>query len=313
MIVYLIRRILYSILVIVGVVFLVFTVARLSPVDPVKYVLQQSGRNVGDVDPVEYANMRRQLGLDRPILVQFGDYLGHVARGDFGQSIVNRGRSVNEILGRGVPVSLQLALMGLGLQFVFGNLLGLAAAARQNSWFDRIAMGIAIVIGSVPQLVWGVIFIVVFAVQLRWLPIRGWDTPKHWILPTLTVAIAGLASYARFGRAAMLEQTRQDFVRTARAKGLGERRVLLGHVLRNALIPIITFVGPSFAFLVTGNFVVETMFGVPGVAFYAINSSIHGDYPVMQATVLLIAVAIMTVNLITDVAYGLVDPRIRLH
>ncbi len=313
MLAYIIRRVLYSVLVIFGVLFTVFAVARLSPVDPVKYVLQQSGRNVGDVDPVEYANMRHQLGLDRPILVQFVDYVGDVLQGDFGKSIIQRGRNVSDIMGRGIPVSLHLALMGLGLQFILGNLLGIVAAARQNSLFDRLAMGTAIVAGSVPQLVWGVVFIVIFAVQLRWLPIRGWETPRHWILPTLTIAIAGLAAYARFGRAVVLEQMRQDFVRTARAKGLAESRVLFRHVLRNALVPIVTFVGPSFAFLVTGNFVVETMFGVPGVAFYAITSSVQGDYPVMQATVLMISVAIMAVNLIIDVLYGVIDPRIRLH
>ncbi len=313
MLAYIIRRVLYSVLVIFGVLFTVFVVARLSPVDPVKYVLQQSGRNVGDVDPVEYANMRHQLGLDRPIVVQFVAYVGDVLRGDFGKSIIQRGRNVSDIMGRGIPVSLHLALMGLGLQFILGNLLGIVAAARQNSLFDRLAMGTAIVAGSVPQLVWGVVFIVIFAVQLRWLPIRGWETPRHWILPTLTIAIAGLAAYARFGRAVVLEQMRQDFVRTARAKGLAESRVLFRHVLRNALVPIVTFVGPSFAFLVTGNFVVETMFGVPGVAFYAITSSVQGDYPVMQATVLMISVAIMAVNLIIDVLYGVIDPRIRLH
>lgn len=313
MLAYIIRRVAYSVVVIIGVLFTVFTVARLTPVDPVKYVLQQSGRVVGDVDPVEYAAMRHQLGLDRPIPVQFAAYVGGVAHGDFGTSIVNPGRKVSDIMGRGIPVSLQLALMGLGLQFILGNLIGILAAARQNSLFDRLVMSVIIVAGAVPQLVWGVIFIVVFAVQLRWLPIRGWDDPKHWILPTLTIAISGLAAYARFGRAAVLEQAKQDFVRTARAKGLRENQVLFRHVLRNALVPIVTFAGPSFAFLITGNFVVETMFGVPGVAFYAINSSVHGDYPVMQATVLVIAVAIMSVNLIIDVLYGVIDPRIRLH
>ncbi len=313
MIGYIVRRVLYSIIVIFGVMFTVFAVARLSPIDPVKYVLMQSGRSPGDVDPVEYAQMRHSLGLDRPILIQFVDYVGAVLHGDFGTSIINQGRTVRDIMGKGIPVSLQLAMMGLFLQFVIGNLIGIVAAAKQNSLFDRTVMSIAIVAGSVPQLVWGVIFITVFAVQLRWLPIRGWDHPKNWILPTLTIGVAGIASYARFGRAAVLEQANQDFVRTARAKGLQDRRVLFGHILRNALVPIVTFVGPSFAFLITGNFVVETMFGVPGVAYYAINSSIHGDYPVMQATVLLIAIMIMGVNLLIDVLYGIIDPRIRLH
>lgn len=312
MLAYVIKRIIYSIFVIVGVVFTVFAVARLTPVDPVKYILEQSGQSPGNVDPVEYAQMRHQLGLDKPILVQFVDYIGQLLHGNFGMSIINQGRSVRSIMGSGVPISVQLALMGLALQFLIGNLLGIVAAAKQNSLFDRAVMGIAIVVGSVPQLVWGVVFIVIFAVQLHLMPIRGWDHPINWVLPTLTIAITGIAAYARFARAAILEQATQDFVRTARAKGLAEHRVLFRHILRNALVPIVTFVGPSFAFLITGNFVVETMFGVPGVAYYAINSSIHGDYPVMQATVLLIAVMIMTVNLITDILYGVIDPRIRL-
>lgn len=312
MIAYIVRRVLYSVVVVFGVLFVVFAVARLSPVDPVKYVLQQSGRSVGDVDPVEYASLRHQLGLDKPILVQFGIYVQQVLRGDFGESIINRGRKVSDIMGGGIPISLQLALMGLVLQFVLGNLLGLLAAARHNSRFDRVAMSLSIVAGAIPQLVWGVILIIVFAVQLRWLPIRGWGGPQYWILPTLTIAITGLAVYGRFGRAAVLEQIRQDYARTARAKGLRERDVLFRHVLRNALVPILTFVGPSFAALITGNFVVETMYGVPGVAFYAITASIRGDYPVMQATVLVISVSIMAVNLLVDLLYGVVDPRIRL-
>lgn len=313
MLVYVLRRVLYSLIVIFGVLFTVFAVARLTPVDPVKYVLLQSGRTPGSIDPVQYAQMRHQLGLDKPILVQFVLYVGDILHGDFGTSIINQGRTVGDIMGRGIPVSAELALMGLALQFIVGNLLGILAAARQGSLFDRVVMSTAIVAGSVPQLVWGVVFIVIFAVQLRWLPIRGWDHPQNWILPVLTIGISGIAAYARFGRAAVLEQSRQDFVRTARAKGLQERGVLFRHILRNALVPIVTFAGPSFAFLITGNFVVETMFGVPGVAYYAINSSIHGDYPVMQATVLVIAVMIMAVNLLIDVLYGVIDPRIRLQ
>ena len=312
MLAYVIRRILYNLLILFGITFAVFAVARLSPIDPVKYVLQQSGRAVGDVDPVEYARVRHQLGLDRPIVVQFVDYVGDLARGDLGVSIVNQGRRVSDILGRGVPVSLQLSSMALAVQFLVGTLLGTLAASRQNSLFDRAVMGTSIVAGSVLALVWGVILLVPFGVTLRWFPIRGWDSPRHWVLPVLSIAASGIAVYARFGRGAVLEQIRQDFVRTAHAKGLDGHRVLFGHVLRNALVPIVTFVGPAFAATLFGNFVIETMFGVPGVAYYAVRSSITGDYPVIQATVLIFSIAIMTVNLATDVLYRLIDPRIRV-
>ncbi len=312
MLAYVIRRILYNLLILFGIIFVVFAIARLSPIDPVKYVLQQSGRAVGDVDPVEYARMRTQLGLDRPILVQFVDYLGDLLRGDLGVSIVNQGRKVSDILGQGLPVSLQLSAMALAVQFVVGTVLGTLAASRQNSLFDRLVMGSSVVAGSIPALVWGVLLLVPFAVALRWFPIRGWDTPRHWVLPVLSLAASGIATYARFGRGAVLEQIRQDFVRTAHAKGLDANQVLFGHVLRNAMVPIVTFVGPAFAATIFGNFVIETMFSIPGIAFYAVRSSITGDYPVIQATVMLFSIAIMTVNLVTDVLYGLIDPRIRV-
>ena len=312
MLAYVIRRLLYNLLILFGITFVVFAVARLSPIDPVKYVLQQSGRAVGDVDPVEYARLRQQLGLDRPIPVQFADYLGDLSRGDLGVSIVNQGRKVSDILGQGLPVSLQLATMALAVQFVVGTVLGTLAAARQNSPFDRLVMGGSIVAGAIPSLVWGVILLVPFAVTLGWFPIRGWDSPRHWVLPVLSIAAGGMATYARFGRGAVLEQIRQDFVRTAHAKGLGGHRVLFRHVLKNAMVPIVTFVGPAFAATLFGNFVIETMFGIPGIAYYAVRSSITGDYPVIQATVLMFSIAIMTVNLITDLLYGLIDPRIRV-
>src|SRR5918997_6908248 len=172
MLAYVIRRILYNLLILFGIIFVVFAIARLSPIDPVKYVLQQSGRAVGDVDPVEYARMRNQLGLDRPILVQFADYLGDLLRGDLGVSIVNQGRKVSDILGQGLPVSLQLSAMALAVQFAVGTVLGTVAASRQNSLFDRLVMGSSVVAGSIPALVWGVLLLVPFAVTLRWFPIR---------------------------------------------------------------------------------------------------------------------------------------------
>lgn len=309
---YVIRRLLANIVILFGIVFVVFAIARLSPIDPVKYVLQTTGRNVGDVDPVEYAKMRHQLGLDRPILVQFGLYLRDLSHLNFGKSIINPGRSVGEILAKGVPVSLELAGLGLASQVLLGSLIGVLAASRQNTLFDRVVMGTAIIAGSVPVLVWGVLLIIPFGVKLHWFPIVGWGGPKHFIMPVTALTIGGAAAYARFTRAAVLEEIRKDFVRTAEAKGLAGRSVLFRHVLRNAMVPIVTFVAPSLAFVIYGNFVIETMFGIPGIAYYAITSTIHGDYPTIQATVLIFAFVIMTINLLTDVIYGLIDPRIRV-
>ncbi len=309
---YILRRLLYSFAVLLGVLVLVFVTIRLSPQDPVKDMLRRSRSAQGNINPVEYAQLKHRMGLDRPLPVQFVDYIGDIARGDFGESYVQRGRTVNEILRRGIPVSLQIGLLSLGIQIALGGLVGITAAARQNSLFDRTAMAISIWLGSIPQLVVGIFLIVFFGVQLGWLPIRGWGTAEGFILPLATLSLYGIGQFARFDRAAVLEQLRQDFVRTARAKGLDERRILFRHVLRNALIPIITFIGPSIAFLIVGNFVVETMFGIPGIAYYAINALTRGDYPVAQATVVLFAAFTMAVNLVIDLTYGTIDPRVRI-
>jgi ABC-type dipeptide/oligopeptide/nickel transport system permease component len=308
---YLIRRLLYSCAVLFGVLVLIFVTIRLSPQDPVMDALRRS-RSQGNINPEEYEEMRQRMGLDRPIAVQFVDYVGDVLHGDFGDSYIQR-RPVSEILAKGIPVSMKVGLVALGIQIVLGGLIGVFAAAKQNSLYDRTSMATAIWLGSIPQLVVGIFLIVIFGVQLRWLPIRGWGTLEGWILPLATLSLYGIAQFARFDRAAILEQMRQDFVRTARAKGLSERRVLVGHVLRNALIPIITFIGPSVAFLMVGNFVVETMFGIPGIAYYSISALTRGDYPVAQATVFLFAAFTILVNLAIDLAYGVIDPRVRIY
>ncbi len=309
---YVVRRVLFSLFTLFGIITVVFFVARLSPQDPVMEILQLNQTSQGQVDPVAYARMKHQLGLDRPLASQYFSYLGDLVHGDLGVSIVQQHETVASILLRGIPISLEVALTGLMLQFVIGSSVGIWAAAKQNQRFDRTSMGLAIWLGSIPQLVLGSVLMVVLGVKLHWLPIHGWGGFRYWIMPVATLAVTGVAAYARFGRASTLEQINQDFVRTARAKGLTESRVLFRHVLRNALIPILTFVGPSLAFIITGNFVVETLFGIPGVAYYAVTSLIKNDYPVMQATVILWAVAIMFVNLATDLLYGVIDPRVRL-
>ncbi len=310
---YLIRRLLYSIAVLIGVLALIFVTIRLSPQDPVMAMLRLGRSAQGSINPEEYAAMRHTLGLDRPIPIQFLDYIGDVIRGDFGVSYVQRGQTVSEILAKGIPASAAVGLISLGIQIVLGGLVGITAAARQNSTFDRTAMATSIWLGSIPQLVVGIFLIVIFAVQLRWLPVRGWGQADGLILPLATLSLYGIAQFARFDRAAVLEQLHQDYVRTARAKGVGERRILYHHVLRNALIPIVTFIGPSVAFLVVGNFVVETMFGIPGIAFYSIQALLQGDYPVAQATVFLFAAFTMIVNLVIDLLYGVIDPRVRIY
>ncbi|HEY8745150.1 MAG TPA: ABC transporter permease, partial [Chloroflexota bacterium] len=266
---YLIRRLLFSVAALFAVITLVFFVARLSPQDPVMEYLRLNATAQGQINMADYARMRHELGLDRPLPVQYFAYVDQLLHGDLGTSITQRGRSVASILRAGIPISLEVAGLGLLIQFGLGTTFGVIAASRQNGRFDRVSMGLAIWMGAVPQLVVGALLVVIFGVRLHWLPIHGWGTPKHWIMPVITLAVTGTAAFARIGRATTLEQFNQEFVRTARAKGLSEKRVLFVHVLRNALIPIVTFLGPSVAFVITGNFVVETLFGIPGVAYYA--------------------------------------------
>jgi peptide/nickel transport system permease protein/oligopeptide transport system permease protein len=303
------RRAYSLIFVLFSVTFLTFVVSYLAPGDP---ILNMMG---GRQDPVRYAFLKHMYGLDQPWYLQYFSYVGNLLHGNLGLSFKYPERPVWELIANGVPVSLQLGLLALSFSVIVGVLAGVLAALWQNSWRDTAIMSVMLALYSVPSfviipLVW-VVDLALYNAGLPSLPVAGWGKPEHFILPVLVLAAASVGFIARLMRNSMLEVMREDFIRTARAKGLPWGMVIRKHVLRNALLPLLTVLGPATAFLVTGAFVVENLFAIPGVGYLAVQSIGQRDYPVIQATTLLLALAVVLMNLITDVAYTIADPRVR--
>lgn len=307
-----IRRLLSLVFVIFSITFLTFIVGYLAPGDPIQ-VLMGNRR-----DPEIYNNLRRVYGLDQPWYMQYLNYVGGVLQGDLGRSYRYQDRSVNDILGKGILVSVQLGGAALLLSLMVGIPVGVFSALRQNSWWDRGNMIVMLALFSVPSFVLipvlrAVNYYVLYRNGLPYLPAAGWGRPTHWVMPVLVLAAANVGYIARLTRSSMLEVLRQDYIRTARAKGLREWMVVYRHALGNALLPVVTVIGPSLAFLVTGAFVVESLFAIPGVGFTAVQSIGQRDYPVIQGTTLILAAAVVLMNLLTDISYTLLDPRIQVE
>jgi ABC-type dipeptide/oligopeptide/nickel transport system permease component len=250
------------------------------------------------------------MGLDRPVWQQYVSYVAGVAHGDFGESYLTQ-RPVSEILGNGFPFTLTLAAWALILAIGIGVTLGVTAAVYQDTWIDRVTMVIALVGVSIPTFVLAPILILFLALKLGWLPVAGWLGPKYVVMPAIVLAGRPSALIARLTRSQMVEVLRQDYIRTAYAKGLTKSQVIFKHALRNALLPVLTIVGTAFGYLLTGSFVVETIFSVPGIGQQSIESIFRRDYPVIQATVLLAVMGFVVVNLCVDLLYGVLDPRVR--
>jgi oligopeptide transport system permease protein len=299
---YVIRRLLFLIPVLLFVSLITFTLMHVAPGGP--------WDREKKLPAAVQANLNAKYHLDDPLPVQFGYYLLGLLKGDLGLSFTNPGYSVQEVIGRGIGVTVQLGLLATLLSVVVGIPLGVIAALRQNTALDYGTMFLAILGYTTPSFVLALFMIVIFAVRFHVLPPGGWGKPESMIMPIIALSAAPIAVLARYTRASMLDIIRQDYVRTARAKGLGERVVIVRHMLRNALLPVVTILGPVLAALVTGSFVVEQVFRVPGIGRLYINSIFARDYPLIMGTTLLYAVAIAVFNLVVDVLYGVVDPRI---
>lgn len=258
------------------------------------------------------AAIARKYNLDKPLHEQYLSYMGAALRLDFGIPYQSPGETVAQLIGRTWPVTAHLGVMTIALAFVVGLPLGIIAAVRQNSWVDYLATVFSLFGFITPHFVIAIGFILLFTNVLGWLPTGGWDEPRQWIMPTLAYAAGPSAIIARFTRSSVVEVIGADYVRTARAKGLGGRTVLLKHVLKNALIPMLTIAGPLAADLITGSFFIETIFRVPGLGKYFTTSIFARDYPMIMACTLLWATVIAVAFLITDTLYSVVDPRIRL-
>lgn len=261
--------------------------------------------------PAIEENIRRKYGLDKEWYEQYGLMLWNVARGDFGDSLKYQGESVNEIIWRHLPYSATLGLLAYLLALLVGLSAGIIAALRQNSVFDYVSMAIAMLGLSVPNFVLGPLLVLVFALGLYVLPPARWGGIQNLILPVITLAAIYMAYIARLTRAGMLEIMRSDYIRTARAKGLNERTVLLRHALRGGIIPVVSFTGPALASLLAGTVVVERVFAIPGLGKIFLESVFNRDEPLTLGIVAFLSILIMVFNLLVDISYGILDPRIR--
>jgi len=310
---YALRRLLLAVPVLFGVSVLVFAVLHLAPGDPAAIMLgAQSTKE--DVE-----RLRRDLGLDQPLVVQYLHWIGQVARGDLGRSIPLGRAVLPEVLLR-FKATLLLTAGALVIAIFLGLVAGIVSAVKQYSWLDRMSMGVAVTGVSLPVFWTGIMLIIVFALQLRWFPSSGMSSPYgsgpadvlwHLVLPAVTLGTASAAALARLTRSSVLEIIRQDYVRSARAKGLAERAVIARHVLKNALNPIITVLGVQVGFLLGGAILTETVFSWPGLGSMMVRAIQARDYPLVQGGVLLIATTFVVVNLIVDLLYAVFDPRIR--
>lgn len=302
---YILRRIAFLIPVIIGVTFIVFSLMYITPGDPAKIILGESA-------PQSAVNeLRDQMGLNKPFLVQYGNYLGKlVLHQDIGTSYVTKRPVIKEI-GDCFPATLKLAALSMLFAILIGIPIGIISAVKQYSIFDNISMIFALIGISMPVFWLGLLLILLFAVKLHWLPASGFDSIKYMILPAISLGAQSVAIITRMTRSSMLEVIRQDFIRTVRAKGQKESKVVLRHALGNALIPIITIVGLQFGGLLGGAVLTESIFSIPGVGRLMVQSIQMRDFPVVQGGVLLIAIAFSIVNLLVDLLYAYVDPRIK--
>ena len=306
MLTYVGRRLLAVVPVLFGVTLAVFGMLFLVPGDPVKIMLAEFVTT-----PDQVARMRAQLHLDEPVLQQYGRFVGNALRGDLGMSIRSR-RPVATEIGENLGSTGRLALASMVVAIALGVPLGLIAALGRNSWLDVAAMGVALLGVAMPSFWLGFLLIFVFSLHLGWLPATGGGDLPHLVMPAVALGTIAAAIIARLTRSSMLEVLGQDYVRTARAKGLGGFAVVVRHALRNALIPVVTVFGLQFGNLLAGAVIVETVFSRPGLGRLIVGAILSKDFPLVQGTVLFVATAYVLINVVVDMAYAYVDPRIRI-
>jgi len=301
---FLVRRLLLTLPVLIGVSTLVFSLIHLIPGDPVQTMLGESA------SPADMAQMRTRLGLDRPLLVQYGAFMKGAVSGDLGRSLRTNQPVVSEIAQR-FPATLELALSAMAVALLIAIPLGIIAAVNANTRIDHLATTVALLGISVPNFWLGPLLAIVFSIELGWLPVSGRGTLAHLVLPAITLGAPLSAVLARMTRASLLEELRELYVLAAESRGVSRTRAVLRHAFRNSLIPVVTIIGLQAGVVLTGAVVTETIFAWPGVGRYLIQSITARDYPAVQGCILFIAIAYVSVNLITDLAYGFLDPRIR--
>jgi oligopeptide transport system permease protein len=257
------------------------------------------------------ARLNAQYGLDKPIYEQYLAWAGGFVTGNLGPSYRYQDRTVNEIVADGFWITFQLGIMAFGLSILVGIPLGILAALGHNRWPDYLTTTVAIIGIATPSFIIAIMLIIFFSVQLGWFPTGGWKGPEYWVLPTVALAGFPIAVIARYTRASMLEVTRKDYIRTAHSKGLRNNSVVTRHMIRNALIPVVTILGPTLAFLVTGSFIIERVFNIPGMGQFYLNAISTRDYSLLMAMTMLYAFAVAFLNVVVDILYAYIDPRIR--
>ena len=262
--------------------------------------------------PAVQRNIEERYKLNDPLWKQYTDYLSNLIRGDLGPSFKYLGRSVNDIIRDGFPVSATLGAWAILFALVVGVPAGIISALNQNRWQDNVVMAIAIIGVSVPNFVIATLLMYVFAVKLRWLPVAMWGTPRHVILPMIALAGFPAAFFARLMRSSTLDVLSQDYIRTARAKGLSWYAVVVKHVVKNAILPVVTYLGPLIAGILTGSFVVENIFAIPGLGRYYVTSIYNRDYTTIMGVTIFYSAFLVLLNFLVDIAYGWIDPRIKL-
>ncbi|QLC26589.1 ABC transporter permease subunit [Parasphingopyxis algicola] len=301
----LLRRLLTAIPTLLGVVILSFILMRLAPGGPF------DGERA--LDEETRAALDAAYGLDLPLAEQIALYIGRLLRGDFGPSLVYRDFTVSELIAQGLPVSLTIGGLALLLACVLGIGGGLWAAARAGRWQDEAIMGLATLLTALPVFVTGPLFVLIFALGLGWLPVSGWEpgSPSHLLLPVVALSLPFAGAIAKLTRAGLARALNEDHVRTARARGLAERQVIARHALRPALVPVASYLGPAAAGLLTGAVIIETVFALPGLGRYFVQGALNRDYPLVLGVVTLYAGLIILFNLVADLIYGWLDPRMR--
>lgn len=298
------KRLLMIIPVIIGISFIIFSIMALTPGDPARLILGESASQT-DVE-----QLREEMGLNDNFVIRYVDYMEDVVRGDFGLSYRNKIPVYDEVFAR-FPNTLILAFWGISLSVLIGVPIGIISAVKQYSILDTMSLGAALVLASIPAFWLGLMLILLFSLKLNLLPSTGVETWKNFILPSITLAAGTMATLIRMTRSTMLEVIRQDYIRTAKAKGAGERRIIFKHALRNALLPVITIIGINFGFQLGGAMIIETVFAMPGLGTLMITSVRMKDTPMVMASVLFVAVAVSLVNLLVDLLYSFIDPRIK--
>ena len=302
---YIAKRIIYFIPVLFGIVFLVYSIMYLAPGEPARMIM-------GDKVPQAQVDaLREEMGLNKPFLVQFFTYLTNILHGDFGTSY-QLGMPVTDIILKiRFPITLIMAVSSMLLAVIFSIPIGTLSAVKQYTVIDSITVVFALLLTSIPVFWLGLMLILLFSLKLGWFPSSGFDGVKSFVLPAITLALVNSAQIIRMTRSSMLEVLRQDFVRTARAKGASETRVIFKHALKNAIIPVLTVIGINFGIVLGGSAIAETVFGIPGMGIQMVTSIRQKDIPVVMGAVLFVAFTFSVVNLLIDILYTLFDPRIR--